>query len=381
MNKSVITAGFLVIVLVLWMASGLLSDQNAADATDTSTSDSQKASASSDNPNTEEGTNRLLRVETRRAVASKISRTVTLQGQLEPIRRLHLTSQASGIVESLPQLRGKRIKQGDLLVKLKPGTLDSDLAEANAGVAAARSEQQAAARLQERGLQSKNALTQANATLASAVAARDRIRLQITHTEILAPFDGILNDLPAEIGMLVERGTTVADIIDDSKFKMAATVAQQVISRISIGQSIEAELITGESLTGKISYISSIADADTRSFSVEAELDNSNRQLAAGTSASLIVPLESVEATLVSPSALSLGPDGEIGVKTVNGSSKVEFHVIDIVSTRGDGAWVTGIPNNSQVIVQGQGFVNAGEEVEPVETGNVSASDDLDSTL
>ena len=181
--------------------------------------------------------------------------------------------------------------------------------------------------------------------------------------------------------MLVERGTTVADIIDDSKFKMAATVAQQVISRISIGQSIEAELITGESLTGKISYISSIADADTRSFSVEAELDNSNRQLAAGTSASLIVPLESVEATLVSPSALSLGPDGEIGVKTVNGSSKVEFHVIDIVSTRGDGAWVTGIPNNSQVIVQGQGFVNAGEEVEPVETGNVSASDDLDSTL
>ncbi len=363
MNKSVITAGILVIVLVLWMASGLFSDRGAADA-DSNENTSQRP----DSSDTSDDAERLMKVETRRAVASPTTRTITLQGQLEPIRRLHLTSQASGVVESLPQTRGQRISKGDLLVKLELGTLDSDLAEANAQVAAARSEQQAAAKLQERGLQSQNALTQANAALAGAVATRNRIRQQIAHTEILAPFSGILNDSPVEIGMLVERGAVVADIIDNSKFKLTATVAQQVISRISVGQSVEAKLITGESLTGTVTYISSIADANTRSFSVEAELDNSDQTLAAGISASLVVPLESIDATLVSPSALSLGLDGAIGVKVVNDSSEVEFYTVGIISTGGEGAWVTGVPDNSLVITQGQGFVNAGEKVESVET-------------
>jgi len=192
--------------------------------------------------------------------------------------------------------------------------------------------------------------------------------LKIKQTEILAPFDGVLNDLMVEEGELIERGMRVADIVDDSGFKVAATAAQQVVQQIKPGQSVVARLITGEELPGKITYLSSIADPTTRSFVVEAEVENSNQTLAAGVSATLVVPVESVAAAMISPSAIALGLDGEIGVKTIDQDNMVEFHPVDIISTTSDGAWVTGIPENSLVIMLGQGFVNPGDEVDPVET-------------
>ena len=367
MNKSIMSAVVIVVVLALWMLSGLLTGRSDADETNASTATAQNSESDSANYS-QDADKRLMKVEVSRIAASEVTRELTLQGQLEPLRRLQIVGQIGGLVEAISATRGQRVKRGDLLVKLDLETKKADLAEANAMVKAAADEQRAASNLQKRGLQSGLALSQANAKLASAVASRDRITLKIKQTEILAPFDGVLNDLMVEEGELIERGMRVADIVDDSGFKVSATAAQQVVQQIKQGQAVVARMITGEELAGKITYLSSIADPTTRSFTVEAEVSNSAQALAAGVSATLVVPVESVAAAMVSPSALALGLDGEIGVKTIDQDNKVEFHAVSIISTTSEGAWVTGIPDNSMVIMLGQGFVNPGDEVDPVET-------------
>lgn len=368
MNKSVLTAGIIVIVLALWMLSGILPGRSEADAPANKKPSSEQTST---NPVSASGADadeqRLMKVEVQRVEVTQTTRDITLQGQLEPIRRLQVVAQKSGIVEQLPTRRGQRVQQDELLVKLSLESLDADLMEAKAQVVAAAGEQRAAEKLHKRGLQSQVALSQANAQLASAVAMRDRVALQIVQTQIKAPFAGVLNDVPVEMGMLIERGTVVADLVDDSGFKISATAAQQMVSQIKVDQTVKAVLITGEELPGKITYISSVADSTTRSFVIEAEVGNENQSMAAGISASLIVPLESIGATLVSPSALALGTNGEIGIKSVDDDDRVVFHSVDIISTNSDGAWVTGIPDQTRVITLGQGFVNAGDLVEPVE--------------
>jgi len=366
MNKSVLTAGIIVIVLAVWMLSGIVPGRSQADAPANNTSSSEQASTSSPGESDSKD-QRLMKVEVQQVEVTQTTRDITLQGQLEPIRRLQVVAQKSGIVEQLPTRRGQRVEQDDLLVRLSLESLEADLKEAKAQVVAASGEQRAAQKLQKSGLQSQSALSQANAQLASAIAVRDRVALQIVQTQITAPFAGVLNDVPVEMGMLIERGTVIADLVDDSGFKIMATAAQQMVSQIKVDQAVTAVLITGEELQGKITYISSVADADTRSFVIEAEVGNDNKSLAAGVSASLIVPLESIGATLVSPSALALGSDGEIGVKSVDGDDRVVFHSVEIISTNSDGAWVTGIPDKTRVITLGQGFVNAGDLVEPVE--------------
>ncbi len=362
MNKSVFAAGAILLVLALWMLSGLIpasskdEPENGAQATSTGDAEANSTASSAN----------LMKVQIIDTAAVQRTREITLQGQLDPLRRLEVVAQTGGTVESIPVIKGSRVKQGEVLVKLGLDTKETDLAEANALLSSALAEQKAASRLQQRGLQSELALQQANARLASARAARDRISLQITQTQITAPFDAIINDIPVNEGELLERGMMVADLIDDSAFVITAAASQQTVSQITNGQKVRAKLITGEELVGEITFLSAVADPLSRSFTVEARLQKADTDLVSGVSASLLIPVESIAAVQVSASAIALGDDGEIGVKTVDQENRVEFYPVTIISSDTAGAWVTGIPAGSRVITLGQGFVNVGEQVDPV---------------
>lgn len=347
MKTSWLAAGAVIIVLSLWMASGLL-------VKETPTASVDEASVS------------VMRVEVQALGVESMDREISLQGQLEPAQHLFLKAKTSGSLTRFLIEKGEQVSVGQPLLTLDLGGRTNTLTEAQARVKMARSEQEAAQSLRKQRLQSQLQLEQAEASLESALARLAAVELDISNTTVTAPFAGVVNDLPIDVGSLVERGDVVAELIDDRSFHVSAYASQQSLSNLKVGQAVTVELITGESLNGKLTYISSIADTQTRSFKVEARVQNTSGSIAAGVSASMYIPVEQVEATFISPSALSLGDNGELGVKAVDTEDKVEFLPIELVSTSLDGAWVSGIPGNTRVITMGQGFVNVGEIVDPV---------------
>jgi len=352
MRPSYAAAGILAVALGLWMASGAFSSDS---------SESEEATSAEQND-----TKAPMKVEFINVQLSPKSRDIILQGQLEPKRHLQLRAETSSIVDVISIDKGQRVKAGDAILNLTLNGRETDLREAQAQLRTAVSEQKAAASLRQKGLQSQLQLEQAQAQLASARANLDRIQRDIANTNIIAPFSGIVNAIPVEVGSMVDRGDVVAQLVDNSSFLVTAQVAQQTLPQLKLGKAIQVKLITGESLPGKLTFISSVADSSTRSFTVEAEVENVGGKYAAGVSASLVVPVEQVEAVFISPSTLSLGDDGEIGVKTLDENQLVVFTPIKLVSSTLEGAWVTGIPNNSRVITLGQGFVQVGQVVDPV---------------
>ncbi|NND92433.1 MAG: efflux RND transporter periplasmic adaptor subunit [Granulosicoccus sp.] len=347
MRKSWLAAGTVVIVLSLWLASGLLQSSDT-DSTKTSRSDP------------------VMAVEIERVELESIAREISLQGQLEPIQHLLLKAETSGKVQSLPASKGLRIRQGEVVALLDKGSREHALAEASARVKSARSEHAAALSLQRQRLQSQVQLEQTEASLEAALAQLRTIELDIANTRITAPFDAVLNDVLVVAGELVERGDIVAELVDDSAFDVSAQASQQSLGNLTLGKPVSIRLITGEILRGTLTFISAVADPQTRSFRIEARVENSSGATAAGVSASLTVPVEQLEAAFLSPSALALGDDGELGVKAVDENNRVLFLPIRMVSTSLDGAWVAGIPAGTRVITVGQGFVNVGEQVEPI---------------
>ncbi len=349
MRFSFLAAGILVLALGLWMASGMLNNNDSEESEEIRNAESA-----------------IFKVEYIDVALSTKERNIVLQGQLEPIRHLQLRAATSSDVQEVNVVKGSRVKAGDKIVTLALLDRESDLREAQARVKTALSEQKAATSLRKQGLQSQVQLEQIQAQLASARAQLARVQRDITNTTITAPFDGIINDIPVELGQLVSNGDVMAEIVDDSQFLITANAAQQSVAQLQLGKAVTAELITGETLTGELSFIASVADSDTRSFAVEATLKNPGTNVSSGVSASLVAPVAQIEAVFLTPSALSLGDDGELGVKIVNSENIVEFIPIKLESTSLDGAWVTGIPDNTRVITLGQGFVNAGQLVEPV---------------
>ncbi len=348
MRSSYIAASIAIVALVLWMASGMLR------------SDKDSSEQNEANPQSS-----LMKVEIIEVSPESMQRKVELQGQLEPARRLQIRAEVAGVVSKLHVRKGQKVAANDPLIDLTLDGRDTELRQAQAALTSAMSEERAAASLRKQGLQSEVQLQQAQSTLERTRAQLARIELDIANTELTAPYAGIINALPVEQGALVERGGMVAELVDNTTLKANAQAAQQTISQLTMGQAVTVSLLTGEELPGEITYISAVANSQTRSFSVEAVVDNPDGSVSAGVSASIQVPIQKVEAVFISPSTLSLGSSGELGVKIVNSDNIVEFVPIKLVSTSLEGAWVTGIAPKSRLVTLGQGFINPGQEVDP----------------
>ena len=124
--------------------------------------------------------------------------------------------------------------------------------------------------------------------------------------------------------------------------------------------------ITGEERAGVVTFVGTSAASETRTFLAEIEVENEDGAIHAGISAEVIIPTGEVTAHFLSPSIVSLNAEGALGVKTVNADNVVEFFEIQVVKAQIDGIWVTGLPENVDIITVGQGFVNEAEIVAPM---------------
>jgi multidrug efflux system membrane fusion protein len=224
-------------------------------------------------------------------------------------------------------------------------------------------------KLRQKGLQAETHLKAKEAQLAAAYAERKRLEIDLARTTIRAPFDGVLETREPEIGTLLEQGDVVAEIVDQSVVKAVGYVPQHSENAIALGQKVQARLLDGREASGHLTYIAPVAESGTRSFRVEAEIPNAEALFNAGVSVEIRIAVGMQAAHFVSAAILALDDDGRIGVKALAADDTIEFYPVEVMRTTADGIWVTGLPASLRVVTRGQGFVVAGETVNPVPGG------------
>ncbi len=147
---------------------------------------------------------------------------------------------------------------------------------------------------------------------------------------------------------------------------MIGDVTETEVAKLEVGMQGSVRLATGDQAEGKLRYVASLADEQTRTFEIELEVPNPAGRLAAGVSAEIRLSIERVSAHQVSPSILALADDGTLGVKTVDDQDRVVFVPVDIAKADQNDVWLTGLPKEVRLIVVGQGFVSDGAKVRPV---------------
>jgi len=309
---------------------------------------------------------RLMKVLVTDLVAGTVTRQVVVQGQLEPLRRVEIRAETAGQVIELPVEKGARVTKGDVIAKLAQDDRAAQLARAEAEVASRQLDLSASEKLGRKGMQAQTQIKSAQAALAAAEAELERLRIDLEHTHIRAPFGGVVETRAVEVGSLVERADPVVELVDTSVLKAVGHVPQQSVGDLELGQTVEVRLLDGRKAEGRITYLARVADSGTRSFRFEAEVPNPDGGFFSGVSAELRVAVSEEPGYFLSPAILTLDDGGHVGVKVVEGADEVAFYPISLVRTEADGVWVSGLPTRVRVITQGQGFVIAGETVEPV---------------
>lgn len=354
LKGSKLAAIALVLFAALWIGSGILFPHHAPPAA--------TAAAAATKP---------FRVGVIESQQTKHQPKLLLSGRTEADKKVTIISRTSGVLTDLRVRRGDVVRAGDVIALLANEARAEQLAQARALVAQRRAEFDARSKLISQGnlpkLDSNNIESQlrtAEAALAQAEAEVDRIR-------ITAPWDGVVNSVTAEQGqnlmmMPGASGNEIAQLISLNPIVAIVEVSERKLSGIQMGERAELRLVTGETVVGKIRYISKSASATTRTYRVDIEVPNPDNRIPDGITTEVTVSLAAVDATKVPRSALIFSALGKIGVRVVDENGKVAFVPIEVVDDEQQTMWVAGLADKARVIVQGQDFVREGQVVEAV---------------
>jgi multidrug efflux system membrane fusion protein len=350
MKRSYLIAAAIVVVVTLWMLSGVPAKPPAEGP-------AALAKSSAKTP---------TRVVVAQFEAAPMAREMTIHGSTRAKRSVTLRSEVAGRVVEVSAERGARVKAGEALLRLAADDRKELVAQARALLHQRELEYQASKSLQDKGLKAQSQLAEAFSLLESARAQLKSAELNLARATLTAPFDGVLQERSVEVGDYIKGGDPVALLLELDPMVVRGELAEKEVAQVALGMGASARLANGAVLEGRISYISAAASSETRSFTVEMEAPN-GQGAPAGITAEIKVPLEEVSAHKLSPALLTLNDAGVMGVKGVNDSGVVEFHEVELLRADSEGMWLAGLPSRLRLITTGQGFVRAGDRVEVVE--------------
>ena len=314
----------------------------------------------------------------------EVTNGILLRGQTEAFKSVQVKAETSGSVISQPIRKGTFVKNGELLCELEVGTKSDVLSEAKVALALSLDELdasihqyelrvQAAERqksLLKRGVGTEAAVEAAELSASSAetqslskrqavanVEARiNRATTELNNTKIIAPFDGLLESDTAEYGDFMQTGAPCGTLLALNPIKLIGYATETQVSKIEVNTTAGARLISGDTVSGTVSFISRSADPTTRTFLVETTVPNENYEIREGSTADIYISLSGAKGHLLPQSSLTLNSSGVLGVRIAL-NDKAKFIPINIIRDAEEGVWVTGLPNSVDVIIVGQEYV------------------------
>src|SRR5690606_25732306 len=213
-------------------------------------------------------------VRVRQQQAENIDRIIKVYGRTEPARTVTLKAETGGRVARTNAARGAWVKRGATLFTLDVRDRQAQLERARAEAEAARLTYEAELKLQHESFASATRLAQAKAAHDAARAELKRIEVDLASTRVLAPFDGALQERLVEEGDYVAIGDPVATFVEVDTLLITGSISETERAHLALGNAANAKLVTGQQVTGTVSYIAPVADEATRTFDIEITVAN-----------------------------------------------------------------------------------------------------------
>ena len=292
---------------------------------------------------------------------------IVIRGRTKAERKVIVRAETGGAVAETPATLGALVSEGDVLCRLNIDARRAQLEEARAALAKADLDYNAAVKLSADGFRSETSVASAKAQRDQAAAQLEAAKVEIDKTAIKAPFDGAYNERHAEVGDYLKVGDPCATVIQRSPFLVVGAVSERDVAKVSSGDRGVARLATGETIEGEVRFVASASDPATRTFAVELEVPNEDGALRDGVTAEFTVFAKPRDARRRPRAALVLNDGGDIGIRTLDQDNIVAFTPVRLIGETPNGVWVSGLEGDVRLIVSGQLYVSAGQQVDAVD--------------
>jgi RND family efflux transporter MFP subunit len=313
-----------------------------------------------------------------RVVRADLSRSLALTAEFEPFQEIDVMAKVTGYVRVINVDIGDRVREGQVLATLEIPEMQDELAraaaaidEAQAELAASRDELERAqsahqaahlsysrvldvsrrepglvpqqevdevhsrdlvAEAQVSGARSRISASEQRIRVAQAEQARFKTMSQ--YLTITAPFSGVVTKRYANIGSLVQAGTSmqsmpVVRLSENGLLRLALPVPESAVPVIRLGEPVDVQVpAMKRAFPGKVARFADKVDEATRTMKTEVDVPNPSLVLIPGMYAevdliteqkrgALAIPVEALDVSGTGARVFVVGPSGAIRVVPV----------------------------------------------------------------
>jgi RND family efflux transporter MFP subunit len=220
----------------------------------------------------------------------------------------------------------------------------------------------------------KSNLQSAHSQLQAAESKKEHDRVLFDYAKITAPFTGVVTQRYANLGTLLQAGTSsstqampLVRVSQDDLFRLVIPVPESYVRYIRIGDPVKV-LVTSlnRSFPGKVTRFSVDVKEDTRTMHTEVDVPNTEHVLLPGLYAEATVTIERKADAIALPLQAVSHEGEQTHVSVVNSANKIEDRKVTLgIQTSTDAEVVAGLNEGDMVVVGDRSGLKPGEDVHP----------------
>lgn len=351
-----------------------------------------------------------------------LRRELTLSSELVPFQQIDIYAKESGYVKKLYVDYGTRVKAGQTMATLEIPELQAQLQEDEAEIKNSanfvtraqyelkryqaqykvlhleytrlnnvfRSQpgivaQQEVDDAQGKDLAAASQVDAGEAALAAAESSLNVSKAKLAHDQTLydyakitAPFAGVVTERYANLGTLVQAGTSsstqgipIVKLSEDDLFRLVIPVPESYVPYIRIGEPVDVRVPSlGRTFPGKVARFSVDVKESTRTMHTEVDVQNPQRLLVPGSYAEADLVLEQKDNVPSVPLQAVNHEGDKTVVYVVSNDGKIEGRPVTLgLQTENEAEVISGLSEGEQVVVSDRSGLKPGEVVhaQPVE--------------
>ncbi|GAA5028599.1 hemolysin D [Marivirga lumbricoides] len=184
----------------------------------------------------------------------------------------------------------------------------------------------------------------------------ENAEIQLAKMVVRAPFEGVIVELPYHTdGVKIEQGSELFKVMEYEKLLMDVKLPEKHLAEVTLNQLVQITNynIAKDTIRGRISQISPIIDADTRTFKSVLQINNDKRLLRPGMFIKAAILSEQRDSTIVIPKETVISRQDAKVVFIVENGIATEKAITTGLETMDEIEVLSGLKINDRLVVSG----------------------------